>query len=75
MEGASVRLLQLENAFYRSCIAVRLSGVELAEIRSFLLRELLAMATRRSKIAGRERGEAEERIKRLQVNVEPVVPS
>ena len=43
----TIKLLKLENEFYRSCVRVRECGAKLREIRGFLLRELLSVESER----------------------------
>jgi len=62
-----LRLLRAENTFYRACAAVRQSGVELQQVRGFLLQELLAVEVDKR---GRLDREAAETIKELQVSYE-----
>ncbi len=70
MEGQGhTRLLQLESSFYLSCLSVRQSGKELAEMKNYLLKELLSIATIRSERSTKEQQAAEEEIRRLQVSV------
>lgn len=45
-----MKLLRLENDFYRACVLVRQSGVELREIRGFLLKELWRLELERRKL-------------------------
>lgn len=59
-----LKLLRLENAFYRSCLEVRQSGTELQEVRSFLLRELWALEIDKRRMLDCE---AEKKIAELQV--------
>ena len=59
-----LNLLRLENAFYRSCAAVRLSGKELAEVQVFLMQELLAIEGDKRRTSDRA---ASERIRELEV--------
>lgn len=58
---------ELSSAFYRSCLAVRQSGEELSEVKSYLLKELLSIAITRSVRANRQQQEAEETVRTLQV--------
>ena len=62
-----LRLLRAENAFYRACAAVRQSGVELQQVRGYLLQELLAIEVEKR---GRLDRETSETIKELQVSYE-----
>lgn len=57
-------LLQAENAFYRTSAAVHQSGLELQQVRGFLLQELLAIEVEKR---GRLDREAAEAITKLQV--------
>lgn len=59
-----LRLLRAENAFYRTSAAVRQSGLELQQVRGFLLQELLAIEVEKR---GRLDREASEAITKLQV--------
>ena len=45
-----MKLLRLENDFYRVCALVRQSGVELREIRGFLLKELWRLELERRQL-------------------------
>ena len=57
-------LLRAENAFYRTSAAVHQSGLELQQVRGFLLQELVAIGVEKR---GRLDREAAEAITKLQV--------
>ena len=53
-----LKLLKLENEFYRTCLAVKQSGAEIQQIRSFLLQELLEIEVQKRNRLDRETTEA-----------------
>lgn len=65
-DEAEVRLLKYEAEFYRTCNVVRQNGVELHQLKSYLLKELLDLEVgKRKKIHER----AVDAINELQVSV------
>lgn len=46
-EQDKLKLLRLENEFYRSCNVIRQNGVELQQLRAFLVKELLDLEVRK----------------------------